>query len=125
MLRSIEFENFRVLRKARLELQPFTLLVGPNGSGKSTVCFALELLQFLSCDSFERPRLLKERYPGGQSPPDIHHRRVGQEASMRPRSSSQQYAPIGAETAIPSRRLRKAPAVWPRSMGQRLTNSAK
>lgn len=45
MLKSVEFENFRALRAAKLTLEPFTLLLGANGSGKSTAllgisCFA-------------------------------------------------------------------------------------
>lgn len=41
MLRSLRFENYRVLRNATLPLSSFTLLVGPNGCGKSTVLHAL------------------------------------------------------------------------------------
>ena len=36
-IRSIEFENYRCLRKARLDFGPFTVLVGGNGTGKSSV----------------------------------------------------------------------------------------
>lgn len=45
MIESIEFENFKVLRKATLPLKPFTLIVGPNGSGKSTALQALLALR--------------------------------------------------------------------------------
>ncbi len=41
MIESIEFTNFKALRKTTLPLSPFTLLLGPNGSGKSTVLQAL------------------------------------------------------------------------------------
>jgi predicted ATPase len=41
MIESIEFTNFKALRKTTLPLEPFTLLLGPNGSGKSTVLQAL------------------------------------------------------------------------------------
>ena len=41
MIKSIKFENFRVLRNTELPLGRFTLIVGPNGSGKSTVFQAL------------------------------------------------------------------------------------
>jgi predicted ATPase len=41
MIESIEFTNFKALRKTTLPLAPFTLLLGPNGSGKSTVLQAL------------------------------------------------------------------------------------
>jgi len=37
VIRSLVFKNFKVLKDAKLELGPFTLLVGPNGAGKSTV----------------------------------------------------------------------------------------
>jgi predicted ATPase len=36
MIDSIQFENFRVLRAAKLPLTPLTVIIGPNGSGKST-----------------------------------------------------------------------------------------
>jgi predicted ATPase len=41
MIESIEFTNFKALRKTILPLQPFTLLLGPNGSGKTSVLQAL------------------------------------------------------------------------------------
>lgn len=42
MIKSVEFHNFRVLRKTILPLSPFTLIVGPNGSGKTTTLQALQ-----------------------------------------------------------------------------------
>lgn len=42
MIESIEFTNFKALRKTTLPLAPFTLLLGPNGSGKTTVLQAIE-----------------------------------------------------------------------------------
>jgi len=36
MIKSVHFENFRVLRDSTLPLGRVTLIVGPNGSGKST-----------------------------------------------------------------------------------------
>jgi len=42
MIESIEFTNFKALRKTTLPLAPFTLLLGPNGSGKTTVLQALQ-----------------------------------------------------------------------------------
>jgi predicted ATPase len=42
MIESIEFTNFKALRKTTLPLAPFTLLLGPNGSGKSSVLQALQ-----------------------------------------------------------------------------------
>src|SRR5258708_37971095 len=44
MIESIEFTNFKALRKTMLPLAPFTLLLGPNGSGKTTVLQALQLI---------------------------------------------------------------------------------
>jgi predicted ATPase len=41
MIESIEFTNFKALRRTTLPLQPFTLLLGPNGSGKTTALQAL------------------------------------------------------------------------------------
>lgn len=44
MIESIEFTNFKALRKTTLPLAPFTLLLGPNGSGKTSVLQALRLI---------------------------------------------------------------------------------
>jgi predicted ATPase len=48
MIESIEFTNFKALRKTTLPLSPFTLLMGPNGSGKTTVLQALQLVANLA-----------------------------------------------------------------------------
>jgi predicted ATPase len=40
-IKSVHFENYKVLRDATLPLGGFTLIVGPNGSGKSTAMQAL------------------------------------------------------------------------------------
>jgi len=42
MIESIQFSNYKALRKTTLPLQPFTLLLGPNGSGKTSVLQALQ-----------------------------------------------------------------------------------
>ncbi len=44
MIKSVVFENFKVLRKAQLPLSRLTLLVGPNGSGKSTAIEGLQMV---------------------------------------------------------------------------------
>jgi len=36
MIESIQFKNFKALKKTKLPLGQFTLIVGPNGSGKTT-----------------------------------------------------------------------------------------
>lgn len=43
-VKAVHFQNFRILRKATLPLDRFTLLIGPNGSGKSTAMFGLQVL---------------------------------------------------------------------------------
>lgn len=48
MIESIEFTNFKALRKTKLPLAPFTLLLGPNGSGKTTVLQALQTIAAIS-----------------------------------------------------------------------------
>ena len=44
MIKSIHFQNFKVLRDATLPLGPFTLIVGPNGSGKTTAMQAFDFV---------------------------------------------------------------------------------
>jgi recombinational DNA repair ATPase RecF len=53
-VKAVHFKNFRVLRKATLPLDRFTLLIGPNGSGKSTAMLGLEAADD---DSFSFQRL--------------------------------------------------------------------
>src|SRR5947199_10736629 len=48
MIESIEFTNFKALRKTTLPLAPFTLLLGPNGSGKTFVLQALKAVASLA-----------------------------------------------------------------------------
>src|SRR5438552_12129831 len=56
MIESIEFTNFKALRKTTLPLAPFTLLLGPNGSGKTTVLQALQAIAgFAPSDSGSMP----------------------------------------------------------------------
>ncbi len=42
MIQSVDFRNFKVLWKTKLDLGRFTLIVGPNGSGKTTALQALQ-----------------------------------------------------------------------------------
>jgi predicted ATPase len=48
MIESIEFTNFKALRKTTVPLAPFTLLLGPNGSGKTTVLQALRAIALIA-----------------------------------------------------------------------------
>ena len=54
MIKSVHFENFKVLREATLPLSRFTLIVGPNGSGKSTALFALQAMNPQQTHEFQR-----------------------------------------------------------------------
>ncbi len=44
IVESVEFENFKALRAAKLPLKPFTLLLGPNGSGKTSALEGLKMV---------------------------------------------------------------------------------
>lgn len=54
MIESVEFRNFKALRKATLPLGRFTLIVGPNGSGKTTAIQALQATAAPRGDGFEK-----------------------------------------------------------------------
>jgi len=56
MIESIEFTNFKALRKTTLPLAPFTLLLGPNGSGKSSV---LQAIQGIASIARQQPQQFK------------------------------------------------------------------
>jgi predicted ATPase len=56
MIESIEFSNFKALRKTTLPLAPFTLLLGPNGSGKTTVLQALDAIALLAAQQLRIPQ---------------------------------------------------------------------
>jgi predicted ATPase len=56
MIESIEFTNFKALRKTTLPLSPFTLLLGPNGSGKTSVLQALQGIAVIAAQLAHIPR---------------------------------------------------------------------
>jgi predicted ATPase len=56
MIESIEFTNFKALRKTTLPLSPFTLLLGPNGSGKTSVLQALRGIAGIAAQRAGIPR---------------------------------------------------------------------
>src|SRR5262249_18288189 len=56
MIESIEFANFKALRKATLPLAPFTLLLRPNGSGKPPVLQALQGIAAIAAQQAGIPR---------------------------------------------------------------------
>jgi predicted ATPase len=58
MIKSVQFDCFRVLRNATLPLGPVTLLAGANGSGKSTALKALSLLSDPTRLPYEQARSL-------------------------------------------------------------------
>jgi len=54
MFEWIEFQNYKALRKAKLPLSRFTLIVGANGSGKSTALNAVFSIRDASQRKFEQ-----------------------------------------------------------------------
>jgi len=58
-IREVYIENFKSIEKARVTLEPFTVLVGQNGSGKSNF---VDVLEFVRDSLTETPQLaLKSR----------------------------------------------------------------
>ena len=59
---TLQFQNFRSLRDARIDLAPLTVIYGPNGSGKSSVMYGLLTLRnFLTNPNQNVPSLFS--YP--------------------------------------------------------------
>jgi predicted ATPase len=50
----IEVKNFRSIKQAAVNLEPFTVFVGPNGSGKSNFVLIIELISLCLSGSIER-----------------------------------------------------------------------
>jgi len=48
VIAALHFKAFKILRKARIELAPFNLVIGPNGSGKTSVIEAIRRLHSLA-----------------------------------------------------------------------------
>ena len=63
MIASVAFHNFKALRSARIELQPFNLVIGPNGSGKSSLIQALLRLRTLARLPLREPVPEADRMP--------------------------------------------------------------
>src|SRR5262249_4239754 len=55
---SLEIENFRAIRSAKILLDGHTLLIGANNVGKSTICEALDLV--LGADRLNRQSPIDE-----------------------------------------------------------------
>lgn len=63
VIASVAFHNFKALRSARIDLQPFNLVIGPNGSGKSSLIQALMRLRTLARLPLREPVPEPDRLP--------------------------------------------------------------
>jgi predicted ATPase len=105
MIESIEFTNFKALRKTTLPLSPFTLLLGPNGSGKTTVLQALESIAAVPAQQ-----------AGVQRPPPALPGLV--RASLVSITSDNQNAPVEVKLRLRHKeRLIFATFEWPPNQG--------
>jgi predicted ATPase len=64
MIESIEFTNYKALRKTTLPVAPFTLLLGPNGSGKTTVLQALRNVAEIAHQPYHAEKGIVTTQPG-------------------------------------------------------------
>ena len=81
---TLQFQNFRSLRDARIDLAPLTVIYGPNGSGKSSVIYGLLTLRnFLTNPNQNVPSLFS--YPSiglGGWPEVVHRHQVNSSMSL-------------------------------------------
>jgi len=61
LLRTLELQNWRNFRKAKVEFQPRTFIVGPNASGKSNLLDALRFLRDIAAEDGGLQRAVKRR----------------------------------------------------------------
>lgn len=71
MIASVHFKNFKALRSAAVQLEPFNLVIGPNGSGKTSLIQAVLRLRTLAALPAAHTHELKNPRAGG---PEIEFR---------------------------------------------------
>ncbi len=65
MIAGVQFSNFKALRSASVQLEPFNLLIGPNGSGKTSLIQALLRLRTLAGLPSAHTHELRQPLAGG------------------------------------------------------------
>jgi predicted ATPase len=71
VIASVHFKNFKALRSAAVQLEPFNLVIGPNGSGKTSLIQAVLRLRTLAALPAAHTHELKNPRAGG---PEIEFR---------------------------------------------------
>ena len=133
---TLNFQNFRSLEDATIEIAPLTVVYGPNGSGKSSLIYGLLTLRnFLTNPDLDVPNLFS--YPsislGGHQ--EVVHRHSPERGialsigTSNPEDLSSKFTLTLYESGgsvdlsfdIPSVQCERGIATWPQSLPLRIT----